>query len=89
MDKINLHIFGSKIFFDILKEIDFGYDINFQNKSNIKIQNNLLFSKNGGFIAGNSKSWKMLENYNRLNDFCGFHRVSFKLVFKLGIDDSL
>jgi len=42
MNKINLHIFGSKIFFDILNELDFGYDIIFHNKSNIKIQNDLL-----------------------------------------------
>ena len=31
MNKINLHIFGSKIFFDILNELDFGYDIIFHN----------------------------------------------------------
>lgn len=60
---------GSFIFWDIdgyfVKPIQPIFD---------KIQNNLLFSKNGGFIAGNAKSWQTLEDYNRLNDFCGFQR---------------
>lgn len=37
-----------------------------------KIADKLLFTKNAGFIAGNSFSWKTITDYNRLNDYCGF-----------------
>ena len=98
MDKIHLHIFGSKIFFNLIEELDSEYNVIFKENKILKIEDNtfnnsinVIFAENitsielNVFVKKNIPSIFLVSNKN----FFPKNRLSildFHIILELPID---